>query len=159
VKDQNDPTADGRYLMVVDVDSSSASLNPVDLFTPPTAFEYKSENDQLEADIKYIDGRDKFFIEFDLPAANAPSVPLHEEWILSNDRVYWRNGVYDMLFYNGLLLDANMVEADPASVRLDDRTIWSQFVDKTPTQILVARNPFQFVLHPWYNVEELCIQQ
>jgi hypothetical protein len=159
VKDQNDPTADGRYLMVIDVDSSSASLNPVDLFTPPTAFEYKSENDQLEADIKYIDGQDKFFIEFDLPAANAPSVPLHEEWILSNDRVYWRNGVYDMLFYNGLLLDANMVEADPASVRLDDRTIWSQFVDKTPTQILVARNPFQFVLHPWYNVEELCIQQ
>jgi hypothetical protein len=39
-----------------------------------------------------------------------------------------------------------------------DRTIWSGFVDPTPTQVVVFRNPLQFVLHPWYNVEELAAE-
>jgi len=63
-----------------------------------------------------------------------------------------------MLFYNGLLLDADVVAVDPRSVVIDDRTIWSGFIDPTPTQVLVFRNPLQFVLHPWYNVEELAAE-
>jgi len=61
-----------------------------------------------------------------MPPADAPSVRLHEPWILANDRIYWRNGVYDMLFYNGLLLDADAAEVDPKSVVIDDRTVCSR---------------------------------
>ena len=57
--------------------------------------------------------------------------------VLANNGIHWRNGVYDMLFYNGLLLDADVVEADPRSVVIADRTVWSGFIDPTPTQVLV----------------------
>jgi hypothetical protein len=155
VKDLNDPSAKGPYLMVVDLDSSSPSLDPYRLFTPPTGFTYANNAGQLEGAIQYLDTTGKFSFAFGMPAADAPSVKLHEPWILANDRIYWRNGVYDMLFYNGLLLDAEAVEVDPGSVVINDRTIWSGFIDPTPTQVIVFRNPLQFVLHPWYNVEEL----
>lgn len=161
VKDRSDPTADGHFFMVVDVDSSGASLNPVDLFTPPTVFDYGLQDGTLTADIKWTaeDGSisDKFYAAFPMPASNTPVVPLHEPWLRANDRVYWRNGVYDLLFYNGSLLDADAVEADPRSVVIRDYTPWAQFVDETPVQVLVFRKPLQFVLHPWYNVEELCL--
>jgi hypothetical protein len=155
VTDRRDPSGKGPYLMVVDVNSSSPTLDPYNLFTPPTDFEYANDKGRLEGLIKNLDSTEKFSFAFDLPAANAPSVKLHEPWILANDRIYWRNGVYDMLFYNGLLLDADVAEVDPRSVVVDDRTSWSRFIDPTPTQVVVFRNPLQFVLHPWYNVEEL----
>jgi len=158
VKDRNDPSAKGPYLMVVDVDSSSASLDPYNLFTPPTGFAYANNAGRLEGSIQYLDTSEKFSFAFGMPPAKAPSVRLHEPWILANDRVYWRNGVYDMLFYNGLLLDADVAEVDPRSVVIDDRTSWSNFIDPAPTQVLVFRNRLQFVLHPWYNVEELAAE-
>jgi hypothetical protein len=99
---------------------------------------------------------DKFHVDFPMPAAGAPVVPLHEQWVLANDRVYWGNGVYDLLFYNGSLLEADVVEADPRSLVIRDHTPWASFVDATPAQVLVFRKPLQIVLHPWYNVEELC---
>jgi len=160
VRDQKDPGTTGHYFMVVDVDSSGASLNPVDLFTPPTQFDYRLAQGQLTADIKQTSAgggvSDKFYARFSMPAADSPVVPLHERWIAANDRVYWRNGVYDRLFYNGSLLDADVVEADPTSVVIRDHTAWAGFVEPTPAQVLVFRKPLQFALHPWYNVEELC---
>ena len=160
VKDRNDPVSDRYYFFVVDVNSSTASLNPVDLFTPPTTMDYDVQGDRLVVDIKRTaaDGSlsDKFYVDLGLPAPNAPVVRLHEPWLLANDRVYWRNGVYDLVSYNGALLAGDVVEADPKSLVINDQTTWSQFVDATPAQVLVFRKPLQFVLHPWYNAEELC---
>jgi hypothetical protein len=95
-------------------------------------------------------------VEFALPAPQAPVVRLHEPWVLANDRVYWRNGVYDSVSYNGALLAADVVEADPKSLVIHDHTPWARFVDSPPSQVLVFRKPLQFVLQPWYNAEELC---
>ena len=160
VRDQNDRTSDGTFLMVVDVDSSGASLNPVDLFTPPApVFHYGLEDGRLSADIWSSQGQSvepKFSVAFDLPAADAPTVRLQDRWILANDRVYWRNGVYDELYYNGLLLDADVVEVDPRRIAIVDHSPWSRYIDNTPTQVLVFRNPLEFVLQPWKNVEERC---
>jgi hypothetical protein len=160
VKDRNDPDADKHYFLVVDVDASSTSLNPVDLFTPPTVMDYRVQGGRLLADIKRTaaDGSvsNKFYMDFGLPAPTAPIVRLHEPWLLANDRVYWRNGVYDQIAYNGSLLAADVVEADPKSLVIRDHTPWSQFVDATPSQVLVFRTPLQYVVRPWYNVEELC---
>jgi hypothetical protein len=160
VQDLNDPTSDSSFLMVIDVDSSSASLNPVDLFTPPApVFNYELHGDQLSADIwRFANNtaEPKFSVVFDLPAGSAPKVQLQDSWILENDRVYWANGVYDELLYNGLLVDAEVAEVDPRSVAIVDNTLWSQFVNTTPSQVLVLKSPLDFVLRPWKNVEERC---
>lgn len=161
VHDLNDSTSDKSFLMVIDVDSSGASLNPVDLFTPPAPiFSYDRQDDRLSADIwRFEDNAvaPKFSVELDMPPAEAPSVSLQDKWVLENDRIYWRNGVYDELLYNGLLLDADVAEVDPRSVTVFDNTPWSQYINTTPSQVLVFRNPLEFVLQPWKNVEELCL--
>jgi hypothetical protein len=161
VEDHNDPSAVGRYLMVIDVNSNAASLNPVDLFTNPTVLEYELQGGRLSADIKADPAgeEDKFYIEFDMPSADAPPVSLRQDWILANDRIYWRNGIYDRLLYNGLLLDAEVVEVNPDWAVINDNTPWAEFVDETPVQIAVFKNPLQFVIRPWYNTEELCLGQ
>jgi hypothetical protein len=159
VEDESDPTATRPYLMVVDVKSSAPSLDPANLFTPPVGFVYTKSNDLVTASIADYDSSGYFDIVFSMPDATAPSVPLQAEWILSNDRVYWGNGVYDKLLYNGLLLDADVADANLASVVIDDSSIWSGFVDPEPVQVAVFRNPLQFVVRPWYNVEELCAAQ
>lgn len=159
VEDRNDPTAAGPYLMVIDVNSNAPSLNPFDLWTAPSGFEYVLQNGSISADIKADPAGlvDKFFVEFDTSSANEHPVSLRKDWILANDRIYWRNGVYDRLQYNGLLLDADVVEVNPGSAVIDDNTPWANFVDETPVQIAVIRNPLQFVIRPWFNVEERCL--
>jgi hypothetical protein len=160
VHDLNDSTSDRSFLMVIDVDSSGASLNPVDLFTPPAPiFNFDLQGGRLSADIWRVEDNavaPKFSVAFDMPAAKAPSVSLEDKWVLENDRVYWRNGVYDELLYNGLLLDADVADVDPRSVTVFDNTPWSQYVNAAPNQVLVFRNPLEFVLRPWKNVEERC---
>jgi hypothetical protein len=159
IEDQNDPTGSGPYLMVIDVNSDVPSLNPYDLWTAPSGFEYMFQDNNLSADIKADPAGlvDKFFIEFDLPLAEMQPASLREDWILANDRIYWRNGVYDRLQYNGLLIDADVVEVNPKTAVIDDDTEWAAFVDETPVQIAIFRNPLQFVIRPWYNVEERCL--
>ena len=161
VYDLNDSTSDKSFLMVIDVDSSGASLNPVDLFTPPAPiFTYDLLEGRLSADIWRVEDNavaPKFSVAFDMPMDSAPSVSLQGKWVLENDRIYWRNGVYDELFSNGLLLDADVAEVDLRSVTVSDNTSWSQYVDMTPSQVLVFRNPLEFVLQPWKNVEERCL--
>lgn len=158
VKDRRDPSAKGPYLMVVDVNSSSPSLDPYNLFSPPSGIAYANNAGRLEGAIQNPDTTAKFSFAFGMPPAGAPSVRLHEPWILANDRIYWRNGVCDLLFYNGLLLDADVAEVDPSSLVIQDHTVWADFIDPTPTQVMVFRNPLKFVLHPWYNVEELAAE-
>jgi len=156
VWDENDASSKGPYLMVVGVESSGPSLNPVEGFTPPSwVFTYSlNPGEPLVANIVGLSG--SFNLSFEMPGPLEANVELERDWILANDRVYWRNGVYDRLLYNGLLLDANVVEVNPRSAVIDDQTIWARFVDKTPLQIAVFRNPLEFVINPWFNVEELC---
>jgi len=156
VQNKNDPSTDGTYLMVIDVDSNSPSLNPVDLFTPPTPFDYSVENGTLTADINFLGGSDKFSFQLDISALDAPKVKLLDKWVLSNDRIYWLNGVYDILFYNGNLLGAEVIEVNPELITIDDQTPWAEYIDPTPTQVVFFDKPQNFIIHPWYNVEELC---
>jgi hypothetical protein len=41
-------------------------------------------------------------------------------------------------------------------VIVSDNTPWTQYIDTTPSQVLVFRSPLEFVLQPWKNVEERC---
>jgi hypothetical protein len=54
-------------------------------------------------------------------------------------------------------MDADVIEVSPESIVIDDNTAWADFVDETPVQIAIFRNPLQFVIRPWYNVEESCL--
>jgi hypothetical protein len=155
VKDVSNVSSDNYYFLVIDVNSNSPSLDPYNGMTPPTEFSYSNSAGVLEASISSIEGLSKFNIEFEYEE-KASEVRLDEQWILSNDRVYWRNGVYDRLLYNGSLMSAHVTEIDPSTVAIVDNSLWANYVDKIPLQLAVIGNPLQFVINPWYNAEELC---
>ncbi|MBY6196063.1 hypothetical protein [Vibrio hangzhouensis] len=155
VRDVSDVSSDNYYFMVIDVNSNSPSLDPYNGMTPPTGFSYANDGGFLEASILNLDTSSKFSIEFANVEYKA-GARLDEQWILSNDRIYWRNGVYDRLLYNGSLLSAHVTEVDPRTAVIVDESPWAKYVDKTPLQLAVFGNPLQFVINPWYNAEQLC---
>ncbi|MGR5177280.1 hypothetical protein ACPV4B_20320 [Vibrio parahaemolyticus] len=155
VRDVSDVSADNYYFMVIDVNSNSPSLDPYNGTTPPTGFSYANNGGFLEASILNLDMSSKFSIEFE-NVEQRRGARLDEQWILSNDRIYWRNGVYDRLLYNGSLLSAHVTEIDPSSAVIVDASPWARYVDKSPLQLAVFGNPLQFVINPWYNAEQLC---
>lgn len=111
----------------------------------------------ISANIPFQDTTEnKFSIDFDMPSPSEKSQTLLKEWIVLNDRVYWVNSVYDRLFYNGQFLDPDLAEVDLDTVSIEDDTLWAEFLDAKPLQVLAVCNDLQFVVFPWNNVEELC---
>jgi hypothetical protein len=142
------------YFMAIDVASSVPSFNVVDLATPPApVFENTLEQSQITTSIVGASG--SFAVTFMVPGDHAHPVRLSPTWLAANDRVYWTNGVYDKLYYNGSVVDAEVAEVCLASVDIYDDTPWRRFVRPQPAHVLVFRNAQEYLLHPWFNLEEL----
>lgn len=152
VLDRNDPSAGGIYPMVITVESSGASLDPVGGFTDPNPnFLYSQISGSAGAEIK-----DLFTINFNVPSLGEDPVELLDRWTFAQDRTYWLNGIYDELFYNGLLLDAEVSEVTEFDFSAGISMPWAEYIDDEPEQVLVFHDPIEFSLHPWKNMEELC---
>lgn len=140
-----------RY-MVVDARSSSRSMDPVEVITPPSRTEYARREDRLEMTI----GEDPhaFRATCRIPD-DAPRVVTAREWSTANDLIFWRNGVCDRTFYDGGMADAEAVDLDPASVDIEDGSPWSAFIGERPAHVLVFCDAIELVVSPWHNVDDL----
>lgn len=63
--------------------------------------------------------------------------------------------MYDRLFYNATLLEAEVAQVDLLDVTIEDGTPWRDFVDPQPLDVIVFGERMEFKLHPWYNLEEI----
>lgn len=145
----DDPARPGtpRY-MVVDARSSTRSMDPVDVLTPASTVKYVPGN------IVIGDAPDAFTVQFD-PAETGPRVASAPEWNSANDYIYWGNGICDRTFYDGGLAAANQESLDVSNISISDHTRWAKFVDPAPHQVLIFRNPIEFVVAPWSNLNDL----
>lgn len=140
-----------RY-MVIDARSSGRSMDPVDVLTPASRVEHRRLGDAITMTI----GPEStaFRASFSVPT-DAPTVVSSHEWTTSNDTIYWRNGIHDRTFYDAGLAAPDQVAVDPATVEIDDRSPWAEYVEPTPVTVLVFRQAIEFVVSPWANVDEL----
>jgi hypothetical protein len=140
-----------RYL-IVDARSSGRSMDPVDVITPASRVEHRLDGDVVSLVVG--PPGEAFEASFAIPG-DATKVPSSPEWITANDEIYWANGISDRTFYDGGLADADQLTVDPATVKVDDRTRWADYVEPIPHRVLVFREAIEFVVSPWSNVDDL----
>lgn len=142
------------YYLVVDAATSMPSLDPVNLFTQPAeVFDYSIDaNGAAVTNIQFQN--QTFKAKFPLPQrAAAPTV--NPRWIRANDRVYWRNGVYDRLFYNASVTQPGLSLIDIKQIEIEDGTIWAKFLDPKPLSAFTFSRALEYKISPWFNVESL----
>ena len=81
-----------------------------------------------------------------------PLVKPEPEWIAANDKIYWRNGVYDRAWYNGDIFNGAIRTIPPADTQIKDETHWARFVKPSPQHVLRYEGEMELVVSPWYNV-------
>jgi len=143
-----DPTP--RY-MILEAQSSLGSLDPVDEFTDPaTVFVYQAVGGVVTIDVQ-APGT-SFQCTFPLPASPT-LLDTTLEWAEANNLIYWRNGVADKIYYNGLIYDRPVGEVPLATVSYTDATKWAPYLQLH--EVVFYENPLEFIASPWNNLNTL----
>ena len=144
-----DPEGCPRYL-VLEAQSNKGSMDPVNLVTRAGKVEHACLGSSLDSEITALDGK-TFISKLHLDDAQ-PAVRAQPEWIAANDKIYWRNGVYDRAWYNGDMFNATIRSIPPRDANIHDETHWSRFVEPDPRHVLRYEGEMVLVVSPWYNV-------
>ncbi len=151
VKNNNEDANVVRY-MVVEAQSSTLTMDPVNIFEKPRMVEQAVNNDMLDTYIESFNGT-SFRASFPMPLdKNHPVAYSSREWLKSIDLIYWPNGIGDRTFYDGGLACAEIFVIPPDSVRVEDTTKWSKYIDPVPHSVLLFPDAIDFVMSPWWNV-------
>ena len=138
-----------RY-MVLEARSSSGSMDPVNIVTRSDRVEHARTAGNLVSTVASKGG--KFFRSRISLSDKHAVATLSKAWVAANDRIYWRNGVFDRAWYDGNLFDSPVRVISGQDVEIDDGTEWSKFVKRRPRHVLRYESELQFVLSPWFNV-------
>ena len=138
-----------RY-MVVEARCGSGSMDPVNLFTQPDRVEHVMTANSVDTLVASNEG-DLFRSGFVI-ADDDPSVAVHQEWIIANDTIYWRNGIYDRTYYDASMIDAPVRSIPLKSVTIRDLTHWAPFLEPEPKHVLKYEGPLHFMINPWVNI-------
>ncbi len=151
VKNSNEETDVVRY-MVVEAQSSQITMDPVNIFERARKVEQSVNSGRLSTYIESFN-RTYFNADFQMPADKShPIGHASREWLKSIDLIYWPNGIGDRTFYDGGMAAADIWKISPDSVRVEDTTKWSEFIDPVPVSVLVYPDAIDFVMSVWWNV-------
>jgi hypothetical protein len=138
-----------RY-MVVEARCERGSLDPVELFTQPGRVEHTMTADAIESLV--VSNDEALFRATCRLDEEQPFARIATEWVVANDNIYWRNGIYDRTYYDANMIDAPVRHIPVQSVSIDDQTHWAQFIEPEPRHVLKYEGPLHFMIIPWYNV-------
>ena len=139
-----------RYL-IVEAQSAVGSMDPVHIVTRAGIMEHTLDGDLLRT--RVVSGnRGEFALEARLPPlAEREAVRAAPEWIEANDFIYWRNGVCDRTFHEAAFANAPLWRLPPESLKVQDATAWSEFVDPDPVHAVLLSRRVQLTISPWWN--------
>jgi hypothetical protein len=136
--------------MVLEARCAKGSLDPVELFTQPGRVEHSMTSSAVESLVASNEGA--LFRSTCKLREEHPVARIATEWIVANDNIYWRNGIYDRTYYDGNMIDAPVRSIPIEDVSIDDQTHWVRFVDPEPKHVLKYDGPLHFMITPWFNV-------
>jgi hypothetical protein len=138
--------------MIVEAQSSTFSLDPVNGFTQAAdVFEYSLEDGVISVDVQAPGTSFQATIPLpENPRRRASTL----DWTEANNLIYWRNGVADKIYYNGLVYDTKVIKVPNRTVSISDGTVWAQYVQRLD-QVLVFENELDFIASPWNNLNQL----
>jgi hypothetical protein len=138
-----------RY-MVLEANSDSRSLDPVNLFTKADQLEHRMNGGMLSSlATSTISGEftSKVRLDDSQPVAN-----IDPGWIAANDFIYWRNGICDRTWYDASLFNASVRSIPAQDIRIEDNTHWARFIRPKPRHVLKYDGGMEFMISPWDNI-------
>lgn len=139
--------------VVVDAKASVLTLDSVNWFTEGTELRHGPTADGIYSFAESDDGTSFESLISQAGLDAAVEVYTEPRWVAANDRIYWGNGVADRTYYDGNFVDVPVLSVDPAALTYADSTVWIQFVDPVPANVLVFQTGFELVITPWYNLD------
>jgi hypothetical protein len=141
------------YLHQFHVETSSLGLDIEDILKPPAElFTVTTVDGTLDVLIK----NGNLEASFNVPMVTTMDrISLADDWVHSHDKVLWKKGVYDNVYYNGGLWNAQVVPVDSEQAVISQVTPWSAFTSKSPFEVLFFDADIVFISNPWYNLEEI----
>jgi hypothetical protein len=126
--------------------------------TPPEPLSYQFVGRNAEIYVGKMEGDvqvDVFEAAFPTPdPATAPVARFTREMAISNDYIYWANGVYDRAEYNASTFNYDSYLVEPLSqVQITRNDHWAQYLADDPTYLVYYVNTLEYIASPWDNLD------
>jgi len=154
-----DPDAGTRpRFLVRDALASAISADSMHGLTPPEPLSYEFVGDNAEIYLGKMEGDvqvDVFEATFPTPDPGTATVArFTREMAISNDYIYWTNGVYDRAEYNASTFNYDSYFVEPLSqVQITRNDHWAQYLADDPTYVVYYTNALEYIASPWDNLD------
>jgi len=160
VKNQLEETRSTPYLLILDAPTNIPVHEPTQcLPKDPTPLFYDT-NPNVGAVLEARGG--SFLSNFSMPLVDSEArnhFDVDMSFLTASERSYWLSGIYDKRFYSGSLVATSSVISVPTNASdflLTDDTFWGTlYKSEIPDHVFYYADPIDFVLNPWYNLEDL----
>ena len=124
-------------------------------FKPQAEVFTVSHKDDNTVDIVVQDSGIKLQISAPMVNESKETLDLSDKWVNAHDRVYWKKGVYDKLYFNDQLAEARVSPIDKDQLNIAQQTPWLNLVNEKPFEAFYFMDDVTFVSVPWENIEEV----
>ena len=136
------------HTLVLELLSSVADVDPVDLLKLPSTVEHTLAKGVLNTTLRSLDVTLDASLELPPEALGLPTL----NWVETGDQVCRLNGICDKVFYGGGTLEGAVLVVDSPETRVSAMTTpWDAFIDSAPRSILVREAFQQYASNPWFN--------
>ena len=154
-----DPDTGEPRFLVVQAAAETTSADSVNLLTSPEPVTHTLEPTGIESYVGEVDPDTEveslyFSSTIDWPQSPETRGAFHREFVVSNDYIFWGNGVADRGLYNSSVFNRDAVIVDPGQFSFVDNSHWADYINAAPTHTLVYLNPLNIVVSPWWNLSE-----
>lgn len=153
-----DPDAGTRpRFMIVDALAQATSADPLNLVTPAEPLSHAFEGDEVVSTVARSEGgKDVPVFSSSFPAPDpeqAEVARFTREMAISNDYIYWPNGVYDRAVYNASTFNHDAYLVEPGTITVDDSSRWAQYLDPAVKDAVYYVNTLEYVASPMANLD------
>ncbi len=144
--------------MLRDALASAVSFTPMHGMTSPEPLTYQLVGNNAEIYVGKMEGDtqiDVFEAVFPKPdPISATVVRFAREMAISNDYIYYGNGVYDRAEYNASTVNYDSYLVEPLSgVQITRNDHWAQYLADDPTYLVYYTNMLEYTVTPMDNLD------
>ena len=139
---------DGNYgTLILDYTSNKLSLDPVNYYKQAKNTKFYKEDKNLF----FESNNGNIKLKGDIEIKNKDfTYYIHPDIVKFTDNIFYRNGIYDKMYYDSLLVDAEIRKPDkPFNVVFE----YNKIKFNEPYNIFYFQNNIDFVLALWHNLK------
>ena len=147
--------------LILDYTSNELSMDPVHIFKPKEDVQFIFEHSSKNEYIQHIDcnsKKDDIYFNISLipwyyssvETPNEKMKQIHDDLIQYSDAIYYKNGIYDKLYYDTSLINARI--HFPFIIEKNTNFYYRDMIFEKPDNVFFFENPIFFVGGMWQNL-------